>query len=90
MAFPCGDRWSLALSHNQVQTLQDKAVKCIDLSLKKDVVYRTYKILTVNQMIELEMCKLGFHLVKNLLPKPLSKVYKQTTVIGAHAENSPI
>ena len=59
---------------NQVQTLQDKAVKCIDLSLNKDVVYCSYKILTVNQMIELEMCKLRFRLVKNPLPKPLSKV----------------
>ena len=44
---------------NQVQTLQDKAVKCIDLSLSKDVVYRTYKILAVGQMIELEMCQTG-------------------------------
>ena len=58
---------------NQIQTLQDKAVKCIDLSLNKDLVYNTYKILTVNQMIELEMCKLGFCLVNNLLPKPLTK-----------------
>ena len=69
--------WGPMVTHcliNQVQTLQDKAVKCIDLSLNKDVVYHTYKILTVNQMIELEMCKLGFCLVKNLLPKPLTKV----------------
>ena len=59
---------------NQVQTLQDKVVKCIDLSLSKDVVYHTYKILAVSQMIELEMCKLGFRLVNNLLPNQLSKV----------------
>ena len=38
---------------NQVQTLQNKAVKCIDLSLSKDAVYSTYKILAVGQMIEL-------------------------------------
>ena len=43
------------------------------LNLRKDAVYRTYKILAVDQMIELEMCKLGFRLVKNLLPKPLLK-----------------
>ena len=68
--------WGLMVTRclvNQVQTLPDKAVKCIDLSLSKDVVYRTYKILAVDQMIELEMCKLGFHLVNNLLPNQLSK-----------------
>ena len=58
---------------NQVQMLQDKAVKCIDLSLSKDAVYSTYKILAVSQMIELEMSKLGFRLVNNLLPNQLSK-----------------
>ena len=68
--------WGPMVSHgliNQIQTLQDKAVKCIDLNLKKNEVYYTYKILTVNQMIELEMCKLGYRLVKNLLPTPLTK-----------------
>ena len=68
--------WRLMVTRclvNQVQTLQDKAVKCIDLSLSKDAVYSTYKILTVGQMIELEMFKLGFHLVNNLLPNQLSK-----------------
>ena len=69
--------WGPMVTHylvNQVQILQDKAVKCIDLSLSKDVVYHTYKILAVSQMIELEMCKLGFCLVNNLLPNQLSKV----------------
>ena len=39
--------WGPMVTHclvNQVQTLQDKAVKCIDLSLSKNVVYCTYKI----------------------------------------------
>ena len=58
---------------NQVQTLQDKAVKCIDLRLSKDAVYSTYKILSVSQMIEREMSKLGFRLVNNLLLNQLSK-----------------
>ena len=58
---------------NQVQMLQDKAVKCIDLTLSKDAIYSTYKILTVSQMIELEMSKLGYRLVNNLLPNQLSK-----------------
>ena len=58
---------------DQVQTLQDKAVKCTDLMLNKDAVYSTYKILTVSQMIKLEMSKLGFCLVNNLLPNQLSK-----------------
>ena len=68
--------WGLMVTHclvNQVQTLQDKAVKCIHLSLSKDALYSTYKILAVGQMIELEMCKLGFCLVNNLLPNQLSK-----------------
>ena len=58
---------------NQVQTLQDKAMKCIDLRLSKDAVYSNYKILSVSQMMELEMSKLGFRLVNNLLPNQLSK-----------------
>ena len=58
---------------NQVQALQDKAVKCIDLSLSKDVVYHTHKILAVDQMIKLEMCKMGYRLVNNLLPIQLSR-----------------
>ena len=58
---------------NQIQTLQEKAMKCIDLTLSKDAIYSTYKILTVSQMIELEMSKLGYRLVNNLLPNQLSK-----------------
>ena len=67
--------WGPMVTHcliNQVQSLQDKAVKYIDHRLNKDLVYSTYKILTVRQMIELEMSKLGFHLVNNLLPNQLS------------------
>ena len=53
--------------------MQDKAVKCIDPNLRTGIVYHTYKILTVDQMIELELCKLGFCMVNDLLPKPLLK-----------------
>ena len=73
---------------NQVQTLQDKVVKCIDLSLSKDAVYSTYKILAVGQMIELEMSKLGFRLVNNLLLNHLSKalqtVYCDRSTLKTH------
>ena len=51
-------------------------MKCIDLTLSKDAIYSTYKILTVSQMIELEMSKLGYRLVNNLLPNQLSKALK--------------
>ena len=61
---------------NQIQTMQDKAVKCIDLTLSKDAIYSTHKILTVGQLIELEMSKLGYRLVNNLLPNQLSKALK--------------
>ena len=68
--------WGPMVNHslvNQVQALQDKAVKCIDLNLSRDAVYRTHKILAVDQMIKFEMCKLGYHLVNNLLLIQLSK-----------------
>ena len=76
---------------NQVQMLQDKTVKCIDLVLSKDAIYSTYKILTVSQMIELEMSKLGYRLVNNLLPNQLSKALQTNMPLQSeHAENSPI
>ena len=58
---------------NQIQKLQDKAVKCIDNGSVKTDVYKTHKILSVDQLIELELCKLEFCLVNNLLPSLLAR-----------------
>ena len=68
--------WGPMVNHcliNQIQNLQDKAVKCIDLRLKKNEMYCVHKILNIDQMIELELCKLGYRLTNNLLPKLLSE-----------------
>ena len=56
---------------NQIQAVQDKAVLCIKLGLKPTQAYHKHKILTVDCMIELEMCKLGYRMTNNMLPKPL-------------------
>ena len=57
----------------QIQNLQDKAVKLIDHQSKKVNIYKAHAILNVSQLIDLELCKLGYRLANELLPKPLSK-----------------
>ena len=57
----------------QIQNLQDKAVKLIDHQFEKGNIYKAHVILNVSQLINLELCKLGYCLTNNLLPKPLSK-----------------
>ena len=56
----------------QIQKQQDKAVKLIDFMYKKDDNYRKHRILNVHQLTVLELCKLGYRLTHDLLPKPLT------------------
>ena len=62
---------------NQIKTLQNKAVKLINHRLEKGSVCKTHGILNVDQLIDLELCKLGYRLMNNLLPKLLSKALLQ-------------
>ena len=67
--------WGPMASHHQlkqIQNQQDKAVKLIDFKHKKGDTYRTHRILNVHQLTKLELCKLGYRLTNNLLPKPLT------------------
>ena len=56
---------------SQIQMIQNKAVSCIEPGLKPNLVYHKHKILTVDLMIKLELCKLGYQMTNNMLPKPL-------------------
>ena len=56
----------------QIQKQQDKAVKLIDFMHKKDDNYRKHRIPNVYQLTTLELCKLGYRLTHDLLPKPLT------------------
>ena len=58
----------------QIQNQQDKAVKLIDFKHKKGDIYRIHRNLNVHQLTNLELCKLGYRLTNNLLPKPLTNV----------------
>ena len=65
--------WGPMASHRQLKQIQNqqvKAVKLIDYRQKKVHIYRTYWILNVHQLTKLELCKLGYRLTNNLLPKP--------------------
>ena len=55
-----------------VENQQDKAVKLINYRQKKVDIYRTYRILNVHQLTNSELCKVGYRLTNNLLPKPLT------------------
>ena len=66
--------WGPMANHcliNQIQTVQNKAVSCIEPGLKPNLLYCKHKILTVDLMINLELCKLGYRMTNNLLPEPL-------------------
>ena len=67
--------WGPMASHHQLKQIQNqhyKAVKLIDYKHKKGDTYRTHWILNVHQLTKLELCKLGYRLTNNLLPKPLT------------------
>ena len=71
--------WGPMISnHNikQLQDIQDKAVSCINTELSKEEMYLKYGILPISKMIQLELCKLGFKLINNLLPKPLTNALR--------------
>ena len=51
---------------------QRKAVALIDPSKKIEELFRRYKILKVTDLIQFELCKLGYKLCHDLLPKKLA------------------
>ena len=73
---------------NQIQLIQNKAVSCIDIELSMEQTYLKYGILPVPKMIHLELCKLGFKLINNMLPKPLTQAlmtdHQDSSIVKVH------
>ena len=68
--------WGSMLSKQSITKLtnaQCKAVALIDPSKKIKELFRRYKILKVTDLIHLELCKLGYKLCHDLLPKKLAE-----------------
>ena len=67
---------------------QSKAVALIDPSKKIEELFRRYKILKVTDLIHLELCKLGYKLCHDLLPKKLAenmrKDHNQVSIEKTH------
>ena len=67
---------------------QRKAVALIDPSKKIEELFRRYKILNVTNLIQFELCKLGYKLCHDLLPKKLAdnlrKDHNQVSIEKRH------
>ena len=80
--------WGPMLWKGQVQGLLAIQHKCVDL-IGNQSSFKEYKIPTLQQLIILEQCKLGFKLCKKLLPLGLEKLmltdHKMTSIEKSHA-----
>ena len=80
--------WGPMLRKGQVQVLSAVQHKCVDLIGNQNS-FKEYKIPTLQQLIILEQCKLGFKLCKKLLPLGLEKLmltdHKMTSIEKSHA-----
>ena len=57
---------------NQIQSIQDKAVACIEAGKKIKETYRKHGILKVDELVKVELCKLGYKLTHHMLRTPVS------------------
>ena len=87
----CLSVWGSMLNKHLIQKLskaQCTAVALIDLNKKTEELFKKHKILNVTDMVHLELCKLGFKLCHNLLPKSLAenmtKDHKQLSIVKNH------
>ena len=53
----------------QIQSIQDKALRCIEMNSRVELVYHKHGILPLSKMILLELYKRGYKLINELLPK---------------------
>ena len=60
----------------QIQSIQDKALRCIETNSRVELVYHKHGILPLLKMILLELYKLGYKLINELLPNPLMMTLK--------------
>ena len=70
--------WGTMISKSQVSELSNLQRKCVKLiyNTKGCDYFKTARIPTVEQLIVLEQCKMGFKLCTNQLPKGLSELLK--------------
>ena len=80
--------WGPMLRKGQLQGLSAIQCKCVDL-IGNQSSFKEYKIQTLQQLIILEQCKLGFKLCKKLLPLGLEKLmltdHKMASIEKSHA-----
>ena len=83
--------WGTMLSKQMMTkliTAQRKAVSLIDPHVKTDDLFCKYKILKFTDLIDFELCKLGYKLCHSLLPKRLAENmttdHKQLSIEKAH------
>ena len=70
----CISIWGSMISANQLEKLksqQDRCMQLIDNRLPADQAYAKYKVLKIKQVIDLELCKMGFKIHSGDLPKNL-------------------
>ena len=75
----CISIWGSMTSVKQITKLkiqQDKCMRLIDSRLATDQVYVKYRILQLDHLIDLELCKMGFKLQLNELPVNLLDTFK--------------
>ena len=57
---------------NDLQRVQDTCVKLLDVNMTLPDLYKTQRLLKVDEIIRLEQLKLGYKLKNNLLPESLT------------------
>ena len=60
----------------KLKSQQDKCMRLIDSKLSADQVYTKYKVLKIEQVIDLELCKMGFKVHSGDLPENLLATIK--------------
>ena len=63
-------------SLKKLASLQKKCVLLVDTKINRKVVCEKLRILTIQQLISLEQCKLGYKLCHSLLPVSLEHLMK--------------
>ena len=83
---------NLYVGTNGRKSIQDKAVTCIHPGLNASEIYQRFGILRVVELTQFELCKLGYNLTHNMLPKPLSQAiltdHRDTCMLKLHHYNT--
>ena len=75
----CISIWGSMISANllsKLRTQQNQCIQLLDTMLSLTELYTKYKILTIDNVIDLELCKLGFKLHNEMLPVNLTASLK--------------